>query len=176
MKTNFKPNKAIFLDRDGVLNVERGQHTFRLEDFEIRPQVPEALRLWKTAGYHIIVVTNQSGIARKLYTRDQMEACHSRLHEATDFVIDAIYYSPYHESVTQSLGRKPGTLLFERALARFAINPQRSWMLGDKERDLIPAQALGMQTIMIGEEPTQLDLALRTDDLMVAAEYVLAMG
>ncbi|HAA13161.1 MAG TPA: D,D-heptose 1,7-bisphosphate phosphatase [Cytophagales bacterium] len=169
-------HKAVFLDRDGVLNEERGQHTYRLEDFIIRPGVPEALRLLKASGYYLVVITNQSGIARGMYTREQMQACHNYLHEVTDYVIDAVYYSPYHESITRSLGRKPGTLLFERALARFLIKPELSWMIGDKDRDLVPAHQLGIQTLMMGDATSTIPTNYRAHSMEDAANVILALG
>lgn len=166
--------KAVFLDRDGVLNVERGQHTFELEDFVVPTDVPDALRLLKTTGYHLVVITNQSGLARGMYTREQMNRCHDYLHEVTDYVIDAVYYSPYHESVTRSLSRKPGTLMFERAIDRFLVDPAKSWMIGDKNRDLVPAHKLGLRSIMVGEDKATVPLSAQVSTLMEAAHHILA--
>jgi D-glycero-D-manno-heptose 1,7-bisphosphate phosphatase len=143
---------AIFLDRDGVLNEDDPNYTYRLSQFRILPGVPEALYKLREAGFRLIVVTNQSGIAQQIYTARDMKLCHIKLQQACGHVIDAFYYSPYHPSVTQSLSRKPGTLLFEKAISRFAIDPARSWMVGDRGRDLIPARALGIRTIQIGDE------------------------
>jgi len=145
-------NRCVFLDRDGVLNVDDPNYTFRISKFKIVPGVPEALYALKEAGYHLIVVTNQSGIAQGKYTQRQMELCHIYLQEACDHVIDHFYFSPYHPSVTASLLRKPGTLMFEKAIARFGISPKKSWMVGDRGRDLIPARYLGIRTIQIGDE------------------------
>jgi D-glycero-D-manno-heptose 1,7-bisphosphate phosphatase len=152
-KLGFMTNEnkgIIFLDRDGVLNKERGAYTFLPEDFEVIPGVTDALRALKAAGYLLIVITNQGGIAKGIYTQSDMDACHQKLHNETAGSIDAIYYSPYHPDYSKSIGRKPGTLLFERALARFACPPHLCWMVGDQERDLIPAKQLGMQTLMVG--------------------------
>ncbi len=146
-------NKCVFLDRDGVINEERGDYTYRVEDFRLLPGVPEALRALKSAGYLLIVVTNQSGISKGLYTRKQMQACHDILQKAAGNIIDHIYYCPYHPSVTSSLCRKPGTLMIERALARYHINPGRSWMVGDADRDIACGLNAGLKTIRICEDP-----------------------
>lgn len=143
---------CVFLDRDGVLNRDNPQYTYRLAAFEILPGVPEALYALKEAGFVLVVVTNQSGIAQKIYTQHQMELCHIYLQEACDHVIDHFYFCPYHPSVTQSLARKPGTLMFEKAIAKFKVDVSRSWMVGDRTRDIIPARQLGIQTIQIGDE------------------------
>jgi D-glycero-D-manno-heptose 1,7-bisphosphate phosphatase len=100
----------------------------------------------------LIVVTNQSGIAQKIYTQQDMEHCHAYLQEKCGGVIDHFYFSPYHPTVTASLSRKPGSLLFEKAIAKFSIDPSISWMIGDRGRDLIPARNLGIKTIQIGDE------------------------
>ena len=164
---------CIFLDRDGVINRDRVNYAYRLEDFVVLPQVPEALQRLKQAGYRLIVVTNQSGIAKGIYTREQMQACHDHMNEVTGHVIDMIYYAPHHPSVSKSLTRKPDSLMLEKGIARFNADVARSWMIGDKERDLTPAQKLGMPGILIdeGNEPTVAQA--RVPSLWAAAEWIL---
>lgn len=135
-----------------MLNRDNPRYTYRLTAFEILPGVPEALYALKEAGFVLVVVTNQSGIAQKIYTQRQMELCHIYLQEACDHVIDHFYFCPYHPSVTHSLARKPGTLMFEKAIAKFSIDVSQSWMVGDRTRDIIPARQLGIKTIQIGDE------------------------
>jgi len=147
-----RKNKCIFLDRDGVLNVDRPNYSYQLDHFKIIEGVPEALKQLKSAGFVLIVVTNQSGIAQGIYTQKDMEVCHNFLQEQCGGVIDHFYFSPYHPTITESLGRKPGTLMFEKAIPRFSIDVATSWMVGDRGRDLIPARALGMKTIQIGDD------------------------
>ena len=166
-------NKCIFLDRDGVLNRDRKTYTFRIEDFEVLPGVAEALLKLKEAGFLLIVITNQAGIAKGLYTRQQMQQCHDYLQEKTQNAIDAFYFAPAHPLVTESLMRKPGSLMFEKAIARFHIEVASSWMIGDQERDIIPAKKLGIQTVRIHEEeePTEADFVAK--NLEKAAEEIL---
>lgn len=144
-------NKCVFLDRDGVLNVDDPNFTYHLSRFEIIPGVPEALYMLKEAGFMLVVVTNQSGIAQGIYSQREMELCHILLQQACGHVIDHIYFCPYHPSVTESLTRKPGTLMFEKAIARFELNTAACWMVGDKSRDLVPARQLGIRTIGVGD-------------------------
>ena len=144
--------KCVFLDRDGVLNKDHVDYSYRLSRFHVLPGVPDALYQLKTAGYRLVVVTNQSGISQGIYTIRQMEICHIFLQNSCDHVIDHVYFSPYHPSVTASLGRKPGTLMFEKAIAKFDIDVKRSWMIGDRGRDIIPARAVGVKTMQIGNE------------------------
>ena len=145
-------NKCVFLDRDGVLNRERGGYTYNLEDFEILPGVLKGLKELKEAGYLLIVVTNQSGISKKIYTREQMNSCHQLLQKESGNIIDHIYYSPYQPTVSESLTRKPDSLMFEKAMAKYQIDPKISWMVGDKDRDLIPAKKYNIRTILMSDE------------------------
>lgn len=166
-------NKCVFLDRDGVLNVDDPKYTYLTSKFNIIRGVPEALYRMKEAGYLLIVVTNQSGIARKIYTRRQMELCHIYLQEACEHVIDHFYFSPYHETVTNSLTKKPGALLFEKAIARYKIDPKKSWMIGDRSRDLVPAKKLGIKTIQIGDECVAPDLGDYEVKDLLEASYLI---
>jgi D-glycero-D-manno-heptose 1,7-bisphosphate phosphatase len=137
------------MDRDGVLNQEIGRHIMKLEEFIIPEDVPKGLKRLKEAGYKLVVVTNQSGIARGYYDESVVEECHAQLQNACDHVIDQFYFAPLVDSVSKSLMRKPDSLMFEKGIANFNIDPEASWMIGDKERDLIPAKKLGIKRIQI---------------------------
>ncbi|HEY5689971.1 MAG TPA: HAD-IIIA family hydrolase [Cyclobacteriaceae bacterium] len=167
--------KCVFLDRDGVLNFDRPNYSYSLDHFKIIPGVGDSLKRLKEAGYLLVVITNQSGIAQGIYTQEEMERCHAFFHEQTGSLIDHFYFSPYHPSVTASLGRKPGTLLFEKAIAKYAINIAASWMVGDRGRDLIPAKKLGIKTIQVGDEiepENKGDFVVK--DLTEAAQIILS--
>ncbi|MBX2901732.1 MAG: HAD family hydrolase [Cyclobacteriaceae bacterium] len=144
--------KCVFLDRDGVINRDNPNYTYTVAAFEILPGVVEATRLLRQAGFRLIVITNQSGIAQGIYTEAQMHACHAYFQQVSNNSIDHFYFCPHHPSVTESLARKPGTLMFEKAMARFSTDIASSWMVGDRGRDLIPARKLGIKTIQIGDE------------------------
>jgi D-glycero-D-manno-heptose 1,7-bisphosphate phosphatase len=168
------PEKCVFLDRDGVLNEDDVNYSYRLSRFHVFPDVSESLYQLKMAGYRLVVVTNQSGIAQKIYTQRQMEICHIFLQDRCEHMIDHIYYSPYHPSVTASLARKPGTLMFEKAIAKFDIDVTLSWMIGDRGRDIIPARELGIKTIQIGDEIEKENRAdFKVKNLAEAAELIL---
>lgn len=166
-------NPCVFLDRDGVLNVERGTYTWEIKYFEIIPGVTESLRKLKKSGYLLIVVTNQAGIGRGLFTKSEMEECHRYLSEQTLDMLDDIYYATVHPNFSDSLLRKPDSLMFEKAMARYRIDPGRSWMVGNDERDLIPARKLGIRTIFIGEPPTEDGDQITARDLSGATEIIL---
>ena len=144
---NFKG--FVLLDRDGVINEDRPDYVYLPSHFKILPGVVEAIHELHDAGYGVIVITNQAGIARGIYTREDVFRLHRRFQQACDGLILHFYYSPWHPEVTESLSRKPGTLLFQKAKAKFNIDPSTSWMVGDRDRDLVPARKLGFNTIQV---------------------------
>ena len=144
-------NKAVFLDRDGVINKERG-FTYRLEDFEILPDLIATLKKLQDAGYLLIVISNQSGIAKGLYTQVDVEILHSYLSETLrnhGVVLTEIYYCMHHPDIGQCICRKPDSLMIEKSLARFNIDPRQSYFIGDKERDVQAAQKAHVSGILI---------------------------
>ena len=173
MRGEQRKNRCVFLDRDGVINRDVLNYTWRTEDFEILEGVPEALKLLKSAGYLLIVVTNQGGIGKGLYTRDDVFRCHEVLQRACGGLIDALYYAPGHPSVSASLSRKPDSLLFEKAIAKYNIDPAHSWMIGDRERDIVPALKLGMRTIQLTEGADRMVSELRAGSLYEAAGEIV---
>ncbi len=168
-------NKCIFLDRDGVLNEDRTDYVYRIEDFVIPDGVIEGLRRLKQAGYMLIVITNQAGIAKGLYTRDDVMRCHHYLQEQCGNLIDDIYYSPHHpDYTTRSLTRKPESLLLEKAIAKYNIDVTKSWMIGDALRDMLAGRRVGVKTVHVTHahtEPTAGDCI--ADNLLNASERVL---
>ncbi|GHD48870.1 D-alpha,beta-D-heptose 1,7-bisphosphate phosphatase [Marinobacter persicus] len=135
-------NKAVFLDRDGVINVDHG-YVYRKEDFEFVDGIFEVCRHFQKQGYLLIVVTNQSGIARGMYT----EADFQRLTEwmlerfrEEGIEIAAVYHCPHHpkfgpEETRDCDCRKPKPGMILKAIEEFDIAPCRSIMLGDKSTD-----------------------------------------
>jgi len=168
-------NKCVFLDRDGVINKDNPNYTYLVDRFEILPGVLKAIEKFKSAGYLLLVVTNQSGIAQGIYTQQEMEECHAYFQKMCNNRIDHFYFCPHHPTVSASLARKPGTLMFEKAIAKFSIDITQSWMVGDRGRDIIPARQLGIRTIQIGDE---IDNAERADyqvkNLLEGASIILA--
>lgn len=144
-------NKAIFLDRDGVINFERG-YTYRLEDFVILPDVVEVLLHLKEKGFIFIIVSNQSGISKDLYTQNDVEILHTFLvtelkKHAIEFA--EIYYCVHHPDKTKCICRKPDSLFVEKGLARFNLDAKKCYFIGDKERDIEAAHKAGVKGILI---------------------------
>lgn len=145
-------NKAVFLDRDGVINRERGEYTFRVADFEILPDVFPALLLAQKKGYKLIIITNQGGIAKGLYTHDHVRKTHEFLElelKKHSIELTDIFYSPHHQDFSNSLDRKPESLLFEKAMAIHKIDPTKSIMIGDSDRDIIASEKVGIKGFKI---------------------------
>lgn len=145
-------NKGLFLDRDGVINEEVG-YIYSLEKFQFKPGIVELISMANWLEYKVIVITNQGGISKGLYSHTDLQIIHdfmtSRL-EAFGAKIDHIYYCPHHPEQTRCLCRKPEKLFFERAIHLFNLDPKNSFMLGDKQHDLTPAKLLGINTVLVG--------------------------
>lgn len=144
-------NKAIFLDRDGVINVERG-YTHLLEDFVILPDLVEVLQTFQKKGYLLIIISNQSGIAKDLYKQTDVEVLHKYLVEELKkhkIIFSEIYYCVHHPDVSRCICRKPDSLFVEKGLARFNIDPKKSYFIGDKDRDVEAAAKAGVKGILI---------------------------
>lgn len=165
--------KCIFLDRDGVINKDRVNYAYTLDTFHILDGVVEALQKLKEAGYVLVIITNQSGIAKGIYNKEDVFKCHKHLQEQCGNIIDDLYYAPYHPTVTESLTRKPDSLMLEKAIAKYNVDVTQSWMLGDKERDLVPAEKLGIPTILTNP-PYEMDAGdYKASSLLEAVEKVI---
>jgi D-glycero-D-manno-heptose 1,7-bisphosphate phosphatase len=146
-------NKAVFLDRDGVINSDEGlYYVYKPEDFSINPGVIPFLEEAHKRGYLLIIISNQGGIARGNYTKTEVEELHKLLQAECSkqgFSITEFYFCPHHSDVSKCLCRKPGTLMIEKALARFQIDPACSYFVGDRETDEQVAFSAGLTPIRI---------------------------
>lgn len=153
--------KAVFLDRDGVLNKERGDHTWREEDFEILPDVGAALGKLAAKGFQFIIVTNQSGIAKGMYGHDDVAKVHSLL---DDYMSQhgvkpiEIFYCPHHPESTKCLCRKPDSVMFEKAIAKYGVDVEKSYCVGDSERDIFAAGKVGLNGILVAPNSSLLEV------------------
>ncbi len=152
-------SRAVFLDRDGTLIVD---HPYNGDSAltELLPCVPAALRLLRRAGYRLIVVTNQSGIARGYFGESDLERVHHRLSELLakhQVWIDAFYFCPHHVdgTVAKLAGpchcRKPGPGMLARAAFDWNVDLRNSWMIGDMATDLEAARAAGCRSIQVSD-------------------------
>ena len=148
---------AIFFDRDGTLIRDVG-YIRHAEDVELVPQAVNAVRRMNYQLWPVIVVTNQSGIARGLLTEDDYERARARLDDLVQergAYITAQYHCPHHPDYTGPCEcRKPGTALFEQAILEHAINPALSVFVGDRWRDILPARHYGARGVLVPNEGT----------------------
>jgi len=175
--------RAVFLDRDGTLNVEK-EYLYLIADFEFIPGAVEAVRLLNQAGFLVVVVTNQSGVARGYYTEEDVESLHRHIAaelQKTGARVDAWLYCPHHPDGRGSYSlpcscRKPLPGMLKEAAKRYGIDLDASVMIGDKLADISAGQAAGCGTILVrtgygAEEECHVpENTLVFDDLLGAAE------
>jgi D-glycero-D-manno-heptose 1,7-bisphosphate phosphatase len=175
---------AVFLDRDGTI-IRDERYLSDPQRVVAIPGAAAAITRLRAAGYLIVVITNQSGLARGLFTSAQYEAVHQRtdgVFAAAGAPLDATYMCPHHPDFTGPCDcRKPGTELYTRAARDLAIDLSRSILIGDRWRDIAAAAALGARGILVPNPDTPPDEAARaTRDgvsaatLGIAADAILA--
>lgn len=151
---------AAFLDRDGTI-IDDAHYIADPDLVRLRPGAPDAIARLNRAGIPVIVVTNQSGIARGLFSQTDYERVASRTADLlanADAHIDATYVCPHHPDFGGECDcRKPGTLLFRRAAAEHGIDLARSTYIGDRWRDVAPGIALGGRAMLIVDDNTRTD-------------------
>lgn len=161
-------NKAVFLDRDGIINVEIGDYIKRFEDFTLIPQLGEALQLLVSKGFLLVVITNQGGLAKNLYSVEELNKMHNFLiQEMKKFEVsfEEIYYCPHHPDYNgKCLCRKPGSQMVEKAIARFNIDPNQSYFIGDKQRDIDAGNAVGVKGILVESNPDLFEVVSRIEN------------
>jgi D-glycero-D-manno-heptose 1,7-bisphosphate phosphatase len=144
---------ALFLDRDGVINRDVG-YAFQPDQIVWMPEIDEAINLAKHAGYFVFVVTNQSGVARGLYTEKDVIALHDWMQTKLadrGAVIDEMAYCPHHPTDGEGIYtmdcpcRKPKPGMIKDFFERHSIDTPRSFLIGDKEIDIMAAQAAGIR-------------------------------
>lgn len=147
-------DKAVFLDRDGVINrkaTTEDRYITRWEDFEIFPCVSEAIARLNSGGFQVIVVTNQRAISKGLLTEAELGSIHRRMCEhltAEGAIIDRIYYCP-HDLDPPCTCRKPQPGMLFQASLECHIELAKSWMVGDSEKDVEAGRRAGCRTIRI---------------------------
>lgn len=153
----MNPRPAIFLDRDGVV-IEDAHYLSSPEQVRLIPGSADAIAALNRGGWPVVVVTNQSGVARGLFTADTVRAVHARLSEQLAGYgarVDAYYFCPHFPTAEVEAYRsecgcrkpKPGMLL--RAAADLNLDPDRSWMVGDRASDLEAGAAAGARTVLV---------------------------
>ncbi|ACN99287.1 D,D-heptose 1,7-bisphosphate phosphatase [Sulfurihydrogenibium azorense Az-Fu1] len=149
--------KAVFLDRDGVINVDKG-YVHKIEDFEFYPNVFEALKKLQDNGFKLFIVTNQSGIAVGYYTEEDFLKLTDYMlkeFEKHGIKIEKVYYCPHHENGTVEKYsikcdcRKPESGMIRQAIKEFSVDPSKSFLIGDKENDILAAHKEGIKAALV---------------------------
>lgn len=157
-------HKAVFLDRDGTI-IEDPGYLSRPEQVRFLPGAIEGLRRMQEAGYLLVIITNQSGIARGYFTEEDLHLVHAHLIEqlkVQGISLAGIYYCPHHPEkgnppyVKVCHCRKPESGLLERAAEELSLDLTSSWMIGDKKSDILAGKKAGCRTILIsGQEKAE---------------------
>jgi D-glycero-D-manno-heptose 1,7-bisphosphate phosphatase len=181
---------AVFLDRDGTLIEEVG-YLDRVERVELYPWTIDAVRSFNRAGFRVVLVSNQSGVARGFFTEAVVDEVHrhmAQLLAAGGARIDAYYYCPHHPDgkvAGYALAcdcRKPNPGLVERAVREFGIDPARSFVVGDRWLDVALARRVGARGVLVrtgygateeGKPPADLVADAIADNLIGAAGWIL---
>lgn len=148
--------KCVFFDRDGVINKKapEGEYIKNWNEFKFLPGVKEAIRRLNKAGFLVIIITNQQGIAKGLMTEQDLKAIHTKMVEELRKIrakIDGIYYCPHDERDSCNC-RKPNIGMFLKAKKDFNINLNESWMVGDSKSDIEAGKRAGCKTILISRK------------------------
>ena len=180
--------KTVFLDRDGTINVDNG-YTYKVEDFYFEKNVIPALKLLQGHGFELIIVTNQSGIGRGLFTMGDFRKFNNHLInqlEIREIKILKTYFSPYHpekgigkyKKITQC--RKPNPGMLEQAEKDFYIDKNMSWIVGDKWTDVKTGNNFGIKSILIQSKNKSSDTNncsaqadFITNDILEAAKFII---
>ncbi|MEZ4741644.1 MAG: HAD family hydrolase [Bdellovibrionota bacterium] len=150
--------KAIFLDRDGVLNLDTG-YVYKTTELQILPGVGEALKGLKAQGFLLLVITNQSGIARGYFNEQDVEKLHKFMNQELEtnygVAIDDFFICPHHPKGkiakyrAECICRKPKPNLVQQAMKRWNVNLNASYLVGDKASDIELGINLGIQSIQV---------------------------
>ena len=162
-----KKCKCVFLDRDGVINKKapEGDYIKKWSEFKFLPNVKETLKRLNKAGFLVIIITNQQGIAKGLMTEQDLKDIHTKMIEElkkSGAKIDRIYYCPHDEKDNCNC-RKPKIGMFLEAKKDFSIEMNKSWLIGDSKADILAGQKVGCKTILINEKYYKNDILIDKD-------------
>jgi len=144
-------SKAVFLDRDGVINKKREDYVKNSKEFVLLNDVPQAIRLLNENQYLVILITNQSAINRGLISHKELKRIHELMKkqlEEHNCSIDAVYYCPHRPDENCNC-RKPKTELLDKAIKDFGVDIKSSWFIGDDETDIQASKKIGIKFIKI---------------------------
>jgi len=159
-------NRAVFIDRDGTINVNFG-YIDNPGDFKIYPMVKEGIKLLKDKGFKIVVITNQSGIARGYFSEETLEKIHEKMKKEIseeNNIIDAIYYCPHHPDENCNC-RKPNSGLIEKAIIDLNIDLEKSFIIGDRMLDVEAGHRKNCKTVLVPENKEKVNIEMEESDI-----------
>lgn len=174
--------KAVFLDRDGTINVDK-EYVFRKEDLEWEKNVIPGLRLLQENGFELIILTNHSGIARGYFTEEDFRNFNDFLVEELGkegIIVRKTYFCPFHP--TKGIGkyrvdsplRKPGAGMLEEADREFGIEKEKSFLVGDRWSDVLAGKNFGIRSVLVSRGKAGSDEEHRTEADFVAKDFLEA--
>lgn len=165
--------KAIFLDRDGVINVKPREHDYvkNFSEFTLLPTVPKSLKILKDAGFLLLVISNQRGISRGLFTEKNLESIHTALNSLLRNYydcpeVDAFYFCP-HDYAENCYCRKPKPGMIYQAQKDWNIDLKKSYFIGDSLTDVECGRAVDVKTFLMASNSDLYPIALQILDYIV---------
>ena len=169
----METSKAVFLDRDGTINVDV-HYLNTADNFRMYPGVGEGTKRLQDAGFKIIIITNQSGLARGYFTLETLGRIHERMITELKELgvrVDGVYFCPHHPD--DGCGcRKPRTGMLRQAMEEHKIHGETSFMIGDKILDVVAGKRIGARTILIPEPHTREEMLKERDKWQVAPDFL----
>ena len=162
--------RIVFLDRDGVVNFERGDYTYLIEDFSFVEGIEKAIVTWKEKGYKLVFITNQGGIAKGRYGHEEVLVLHDHIKSklrSQGVEIDGIYYCPHHQDYGKCYCRKPESLMIERALHHFNASAENCVIIGDSVRDIEAAAKCDVKGIKIEANHLPENIIEQVDEIVL---------
>lgn len=150
--TVSQSKKALFLDRDGTINIEKN-YVYKIEDFEFTDGIIPLIKSYQDKGFLIFIITNQAGIARGYYTEKDyfiLTEWMLKQFENNGISISKVYHCPHHPEITgPCICRKPNPGMILQAIEEFNIDPQQSVLIGDKQSDILAGKNAGIGTNLV---------------------------
>jgi len=166
-------NKAIFLDRDGTINIEKN-YMYKIEDFEFENGVVDSLKIFQKLGFKLIIISNQSGIGRGYYSEKEVNQLFEYMIgelRKNEIYIDKYYYCPHYQEECDC--RKPKLGLFYKAQKEFDIDFSKSYAIGDKLRDVAICKSEEVKGFIITKEKIQVEDNIKIVDNILQSAHII---
>ncbi len=160
-------DRAVFIDRDGTININSGYITCP-DEFKMYPSVAKGIKLLQENGFKIIIISNQSGIAREYFSEKTLDEIHEKMKSELlkeHARVDKIYYCPHHPDEKCNC-RKPNPGMLEKAICELDIDAVKSFMIGDRMLDVEAGYKIGCKTILVPENKEKVEKEMKLSQVM----------